>query len=64
MEGGFYVSAVLEQHPWETGTPGEINTRALKSYLQSFGDLQKFDFVREEVENKVRSPYCSAIGLF
>lgn len=64
MDGGFYLSTVLEQHAWEMGRSSEINVRALRNYIQSFGALQKFIFVREEVENKVKSPSYSAIGLF
>ncbi|TEB38398.1 hypothetical protein FA13DRAFT_747032 [Coprinellus micaceus] len=52
LEGGFYVSAVAEQRPWESGKSNEVNTRALKNYIQSFGTLQNFTFVREDVENK------------
>ncbi|KAJ3547205.1 hypothetical protein NMY22_g1742 [Coprinellus aureogranulatus] len=52
IDDSFYISAVSEQHPWETGKPVEVNALTLKNYLQSFGALQKFAFVREEVENK------------
>jgi hypothetical protein len=64
LEGGFYVSAVAEQRPWESGKSNEVNTRALKNYIQSFGTLQNFTFVREDVENKVTSLSHLAIDDF
>lgn len=60
MDGGFYVSVVPER-PWDpTSTSGDINVRALKNYLKSFGALQTLTLVREHPQNKTfRVEFCN-----